>query len=184
MLRCILCGGSFLSTIYDPADGERHEMLTCGAHSDEELSDRGLDDLWISRDPDRSPAYFAGGRGRVVAAWDQDPEYGGYGTYALLDDGDLLMFVCWGWSAVAVARVPRAARMLEEPVGLVPCQREPWLTAIRDGWIVEAVRSLPDDNVQVEFAGHGALRFGTQPMSWRELGDLRFFLEEQWRPAV
>lgn len=180
VLRCILCGEPFLSTIEDPAVDDRHVTLTCSAHSDQELSERGLDELWNVWDRERSPAYFDGGRARIVAAWDQNF---GFGTYVLLEDGDLLMIVCWGMSEVDVARVPRAARALAEPIGLEPCLREPWLTAIRDGWIVSAVRPFPDDCVQVEFAGRGELQFSPVPMSWRELGDLRFFLEEDFRPA-
>lgn len=129
MLRCILCGAPFTSDIEDPADGERHDTLTCAAHSDEQLRRRGLDALWGGEDRETSPAFFTGRRARIVGAWDHPPCIA---TYVLLDDGDLLMFVTWGGPQVLVARVPRSERVLAVPEGFLPCRREPWPTAIRE----------------------------------------------------
>jgi hypothetical protein len=180
MLRCILCGAPFTSEIEDPADGERHDTLTCAAHSDEQLRRRGLDELWGGEDRETSPAFFTGRQARIVGAWDHPPCIA---TYALLDDGDLLMFVTWGLSLVLVARVPRGERVLAEPEGFPPCRREPWPTAIREGWILDTVRPLPDGRVQAEFPGWGELVFAADLASWRELGDGRYFLIEDWRPV-
>ncbi|MCY0988001.1 hypothetical protein [Nannocystis sp. ILAH1] len=45
------------------------------------------------------------------------------------------------------------------------------------------MRPLPDDRVQAEFPGRSELVFAADLSSWRELGDGRYFLIEDWRPT-
>lgn len=176
MLHCILCGSPFTSDITEPAEGERHVTLVCAAHSDEALRARDLDELWGGEDLMRSPACFTGGERKIVAAW----EWPGFGVYALLDDGELLMLVSWGGGEVRVARVPRGERALERPLGFPECRREPWATAVREGWTLSAVRRLDAELVTMEFPGQGELAFMTWMESWRELGDGYYFIDEAW----
>ncbi|WAS97984.1 hypothetical protein [Nannocystis punicea] len=176
MLHCILCGAPFTSFIEEPTEGEHHETMVCAKHPDETLLEPGKRELWGGEDLETSPALFSGREVWIVEAW----QWLGFGFYALLSDGDLLMIVCWGSSDVCVVRVPRSERALERPVGLPSCRGEPLATAIREGWTLSAVRRFGAEHVVVEFPGKGEFAFNSWMESWGSLGDGRYFIYETW----
>jgi hypothetical protein len=180
--RCLLCGHRLRSTIEEPAGEDKPDVLVCGQHSDQDLRDQGLDDLWGGVEPQQSPAFFEGGTARVVGVWEQGE--GVYGVYILLDDGDLILLSSWGCcSGVSTARVHRSRRLLERPVGVPRCERAPWQQAAAEGWPCASLKLLPDESVALKLAGHGTVLFTTYPATWREMGEFRHFLQEQWIPS-
>lgn len=177
-IRCILCAEPLLHDIMDRDHGERTETLVCAAHSDQDLRDLGLNELWGGILPAYSSAFFTGGTSRLVGAWEQGE--GGYGVYLLLEDGQLLLFVCWT-PEVEMARVPPELRRLVEPQGVPPAHGPEWRRAIDGGWVLrEAVRE-PGGDVILRFAAGRSVRFSTAHESWRELGDGRYFLTHTWQ---
>jgi hypothetical protein len=178
-LICILCGEAFQSTFEAPLDDGRPDTLVCANHSDADLRRLGLDDLWGGVDPLRSPSFFRGGTARVLDVWEQG--LGTLAVYALLGDGDLLMFMNWGLPYVCFARVPREKRTLLQPLGVEARAREPWDKAMKGGWTVESVVRSGND-VEVSFAKRGVLVFSTETANWRTPGNTRHFLTTTFRP--
>lgn len=183
-IHCILCGNILATSVFaDTSLKERPLTLVCAAHRDQDLSDEGLTDLWGGYPyASLSPSFFEDKTAKVTEVWEQGE--GHIAIYALLDDGDLIMFLSWGGDdEVFVARVPRAKRALERPQGIPLCTRQPWRTAVAQGWIMQSVRRIEDGQVEVSFPNHGELTFSTYLASWGELGDGRRFLTEDWRPS-
>lgn len=177
-IRCILCAEPLLRDITDDGHGERTETLVCSAHSDQDLRDLGLDELWGGIEPTHSSAFFTGGTSRLVGAWQQGE--GAYGVYLLLEDGQLLLLTCWR-PEVNMARVPLGLRRLVEPHGVEPANGSEWRRALDGGWVLrDAERELGGD-VTLRFAGGESVRFSTALESWRELGDGRYFLTHTWQ---
>ncbi len=181
-MRCLLCNAELRSTIVDPADGERHEVLVCGRHSDQQLRDQGLDDLWGGVEPAVSTSFFQGPARHVTGVWEQGE--GAYSVHILLEDGDLLTVLSWGSPTVHAARLRRSQRALERPVGVPACERAPWAEAVRDRWQLSALQPFADGSVAADLVGHGRVLFTTYGASWRELGEYRHLLHEAWNSAA
>jgi hypothetical protein len=113
-----------------------------------------------------------------MGVWEQGG--GAHSVHILLDDGDLITVLTWGSPAVHVARLRKSQRLLECPVGVPRCDRAPWEQAVREGWQLLFLRPLPDGSVAARLNGHGTVLFKTEGYSWRELGDYRHFLDEEW----
>jgi len=116
----------------------------------------------------------------VTAVWEQGG--GAYSVHILLEDGDLISVVYWGLPTVDAARLRRSQRLLERPVGVPRCDRKPWEQAVREGWQLLSLQPLADGSVVARLPGHGTVVFKTYGASWRELGDYRHFLCEEWDP--
>jgi hypothetical protein len=177
-ITCILCERLLTSTREDPQNGDRHEVLVCGAHTDEELSRRGLDVLWAGGDT-RPGVVHEGPDVRLAGAWALGA--GAFGIYLLFDDGDLLMLTP-EHNAVASARVTRALRARERPVGVPEHDVRPWRLAVAEGTRITSIRRLEDGHVELCLAGRGTVKLSVYLASWRELGDGRYFLAEDWSP--
>lgn len=182
MINCILCAKPLLHEIEDEGHGERPEVLVCSAHSDQDLRDLGLDELWGGVAPKDSWAFFAGGSARVVGVWEQGSG-GCFGVYVLLDDGRLLLFNPSCLSEIYMAQVPRHLRRLAEPEGVPRADGDPWRRASEERWVLRDAERLPNGNVVLRFPSKGTVRFSTEHYSWRELGDGRDFLTCEWKPA-
>ena len=181
-IRCLLCGKKLRSPITEPANGDQHQVLVCGAHSDQDLRDQGLDDLWGGVDAGQSTSFFEGPARRVMGVWEQGR--GGHSVHILLDDGDLITVLSLGLDTVHAARLRRSQRLLDSPIGVPKCDRDPWVQAVREGWQLLSLQSLPDGSVAARLIGHGTVVFKTEGYSWRELGDYRHFLTEEWSPST
>jgi hypothetical protein len=180
-IACILCGSLLSSTIEDPRDGVRHEALVCGAHTDEDLSVRGLDALWAVAET-RPGVLHDDPTARLVGAWELGRE-GAHAVYLLLDRGDLLI-ITPEHQGVAIARVPRDRRSLERPLGLAKHDAHPWELAVAEGTNITSIRRREDGRVDLVLAGRGTVTFSAYFASWRELGDGKDFLAEDWLPRV
>lgn len=178
-VACILCGQALSSTIDDPRDGDRHEALVCGRHSDEELSTRGLMPLWAGGDT-RPGSIHQGETIRLAGTWELGPE-GAHAVVLLFDDGDLLI-ITPEYDGVATVRVPRHQRLLTEPRGLPPHAAHPWGFVATEGTEVSSILRREDGRVEVVLAGRGTVTFSADMASWGELGDGRYLLSETWKP--
>lgn len=181
-VACIMCGRQIQSTVEDPRGDDRHEALVCGAHSDQDLHELGLDDLWAgipARHSKSLPGYEAS---TVSGVWEQGPE-GCFGIYIAMRNGDLLIIMPVWAGAVSVARVRRNQRALDRPLGLASHTATPWSRAVAEAWTLRSIAATADDHVEVCFDDRGVVVFSSCCCSWRELGDGRHFLEQEWRPG-
>lgn len=176
-IACILCGSILSSTIEQPRNGDRHEALVCGAHPDEELEARGLGALWAGGDTGPGTIHDDPSV-RLTGAWELGAD-GGHAVYLLLDDGGLLIVTPEHYG-VAVARVPRDRRLLGHPLGLEKHSVHPWELAVAEGANISSIRRREDGSVDLVLAGRGTVTFSTYYASWRELGDGKNFLAEDW----
>lgn len=182
-LKCILCAQLLAFSIEDDGHGERPDLLICSRHSDRELHAAGLAEEWKGLASDRPASFFTGSRVGVSGAWEQGRD-GIYGLYVLLHSGELLMFVTLGGPKVEVLQVALQARILCEPAGLSRCIGTPWGLAAATGWEIKDARRLDDDRVLLSFTERGIVVFSTDYYSWRELGDGRYFLRQDWYPGA
>lgn len=177
---CLLCVRS-LSTVEAPRDGDRPEVLVCGAHSDAELDERDLGELWAGFST--PPGILDAALGtKLVGAWALGPG-GAYAVHLLLDGGDLFI-VTPSYGGVDVFRVRRDQRLLERPLGVDPHADPPWPALVAGRATLASVRRDDGGRVRFDFPGHGAVTFGTEQYSWGELGNGSHFLDETWSPAV
>ena len=178
-IACILCGCMLSSTIEDPRAGDRHVALVCGAHTDEDLSARGLSALWAGGDTRPGDIHTDPTR-RLAGAWELGTN-GAHAVYLLLDNGDLLI-IAPDYDGVATARVPRDRRLHEQPLGLSKHNIHPWGLAVAEGTNITSIRRREDGRIDLALAGRGIVAFSVYLASWRELGDGKYFLAEDWLP--
>lgn len=178
-IACILCGHALSSSIEDPREGDRHEALVCGRHSDEDLTSRGLGLLWAGGET-RPGSILGDEPVRLSGAWELGPA-GAHAIYLLVHNGDLLIITPEP-GAVATACVPRHGRLLEAPLGLVEHEVHPWKLAVQEGATISSILRRRDGRVELVFAGRGTVTFSVDLASWRELGDGKHFISEVWTP--
>jgi hypothetical protein len=179
-VTCILCGRRLSSIVEDEPLDERPLTLTCATHSDQDLRDSGLDELWGGEPPNEARSYaFAGPEARVTAVYEQGE--GTHAVYVLLQGGVLVMVFSWGHGDVSLAVVHREKRALVSPENVPRCTRPPWNDAVSEGWTLRAARKSEGGEVELDFAGHRTVLFQTELYTWRQLGDFNHFLKETWR---
>jgi hypothetical protein len=61
--------------------------------------------------------------------------------------------------------------------------RAPWRKVVSGAWSLRAAHVRASGEVQLDFAEHGDVLFGTEAYTWREMGEYRHFLIETWRAA-
>lgn len=178
-IACILCGCLLSSPIEDPRNDDRHEALVCGAHTDEDLSARGLHALLAGADTQPGDLHHDSNV-RLTGAWELGRE-GAHAVYLLLDSGELLI-ITPEYSGVALGRVPRDKRLLEQPLGLPKHDIHPWGLAVAERTTITSIRRRADGRVDLVLAGRGTVTFSAYLASWGELGNEKDFLAEDWVP--